>query len=405
MPLVDRVKRRGRLLVGPRGRDVFVVVTCGVSVLLQAWLTAVTQHRYFWATVALVAGTVATVAMWWRRRYPVAVTLIAGLAGVLPSVMLPLAYAVATLAVRRRDRVLTGLTVMAALCFSAPLDWDSAWSVNRLIPGAFAAAAFALFGAYVGARRDLLASLRDRAERAEHERELRADQARLSERGRIAREMHDVLAHKVSLIALHAGALELSPDRPPAEVETTAGLIRETARATLEDLRGVLGVLRSTDPADAQPLTPQPTLADLDRLVAESRAAGVSVDLRVDPWPELPDVLSRTAYRVVQEALTNVHKHARGARTEVIVSHQPGRLVVAVRNARPVGAGSLLPGAGAGLPGLTERVTLAGGGMEAGPTEQGGWALTAWLPSTASGGSSPGIAPAPLADRVTTDAQ
>jgi signal transduction histidine kinase len=248
---------------------------------------------------------------------------------------------------------------------------------------------FALWGAYVGARRDLVASLRDRAVRAEAERELRAEQARLAERSRIAREMHDVLAHKVSLIALQAGALEVNPGLSAEQVEKSAGLIRSTAREALEELREVLGVLRADPPATATgsaQLAPQPGLSDIPALVESSRSAGVQVTLSLPADQRLEQLAissstGRTAYRVVQESLTNVHKHARGAATKVVVSGSDTELRVQVSNLRPVAAGTLLPGSGAGLIGLRERVALHGGLLTAGPTDDGGWRVDARLPA------------------------
>ena len=202
-------------------------------------------------------------------------------------------------------------------------------------------------GAYIGARRDLVASLRERAERAEGERELRAEQAKVGERARIAREMHDVLAHKVSLIALHAGALEVSTD--DARTRESAALIRTTAAQAMNDLREVLGVLRAGGGEDDE-LRPHVGTDDIERIVDASRAAGVRVTLTVDTPAPLPDVLDRTAHRVVQEALTNVHKHARAAATTVTIAGEPAHGVsVEVVNQRPVAADALLPGSGAGL--------------------------------------------------------
>ena len=226
-----------------------------------------------------------------------------------------------------------------------------------------------------------MVSLRDRAERAEAERELRGEQARLAERARIAQEMHDVLAHKVSLIALHAGGLEVNPAVGPEKVEGSARLIRETARQAMEDLREVLGVLRSDVSVDGADLAPVPRAADLERLVADSRDAGVSVTGEFALPDDVPVSIGRTVYRVVQESLTNVHKHARGASTEVVVHGARGAgVTVRVTNVRPVAAGSLLPGSGAGLVGLRERVELAGGRLTTGPTTDGGWRVEAWLP-------------------------
>ncbi|MTD14761.1 two-component sensor histidine kinase [Nakamurella sp. YIM 132087] len=370
---------------GPRGRDIFVVTVSAISTLLQTLaLLDIGRLGGGWAMAAVIltSNAIATVALWWRRRFPLLVTSVAAATALLGTAFVPLGLGLMTIAVQRRDRVLVVYSAIAALAFSTDGLWRSGWQPQQLVGGAVAATMCALFGAYVGVRRDLLASLRERADRAERERELRAEQARVSERARIAREMHDVLAHKVSLIALQAGALEVNPDRPPEKIEETAGLIRSTARATLEDLRGVLGVLRSDADSDA-PLAPQPGIADLEQLVGQSRAAGVQVDLELGLDPAeltVSDTLGRTVYRVVQEALTNVHKHARGARTRVVVTLDGDRIRIEVTNARPVASGSLLPGSGAGLTGLRERVELAGGTLDAGPAGNGGWRVTALLP-------------------------
>jgi signal transduction histidine kinase len=163
-----------------------------------------------------------------------------------------------------------------------------------------------LLGLWVGIRRALVAHLRDEAERLEREQLLQAERAKAQERARIAREMHDVVAHRVGLMVLHAGALEVSLADPGAAQQ--AHLIRETGREALDELRHVLGVLRER--ADGPPLDPQPTLADLDRLAQQSRDAGMKVSVAVEGDPRrLPATVERTAYRLVQEALTNVHKH------------------------------------------------------------------------------------------------
>ena len=154
-------------------------------------------------------------------------------------------------------------------------------------------------------------SRRERARRAEAEQQLLVEQARHAERTRIAREMHDVLAHRISLLSLHAGALEFRPDAPPEEVARAAAVIRASAHQALEDLRAVIGVLR--DGADGEaPQPPQPTLAALPGLLEESRAAGMRLhaDVRVADLAAVPDAVGRHALRIVQEALTNARKHA-----------------------------------------------------------------------------------------------
>jgi len=197
--------------------------------------------------------------------------------------------------------------------------------------------------------------------------------------------MHDVLAHRVSLLSVHAGALEFRPDASPAEIAEAAAVIRANAHAALQDLRDVIGVLRDGGDRDA-PEPPQPTLAQLPGLIEECRAAGMRVRASVDapPEDELPPTLGRTAYRVVQEGLTNARKHAPGAAVEANVSTvAEAGLVVEVVSRRPVAVtvgAERLPGAGTGLIGLAERVALAGGELEHGPDEHGDFVLRAILP-------------------------
>jgi signal transduction histidine kinase len=237
-----------------------------------------------------------------------------------------------------------------------------------------------LLGLWVGIRRALVAHLRDEAERLQLEQRLQAERATARERARIAREMHDVVAHRVGLMVLHAGALEVSLTDPAAAQQ--AGLIRETGREALDELRHILGVLR--DRADGPPLDPQPTLADLDRLAQQSRDAGMEVSVVVEgERRRLPATVERTAYRLVQEALTNVHKHAANAATEVGVRYGREWLEVTVRNAAPDGPRpELAPtGGGHGLLGLRERVALLGGAFRAGPRLDGGFEVRASLPA------------------------
>jgi signal transduction histidine kinase len=237
-----------------------------------------------------------------------------------------------------------------------------------------------LLGLWIRSRRALVEHLRDRAERLERERHLEAAQATAQERARIARELHDVVAHRVGLMVLHAGALEVSLADPGAAEQ--AGLVRQTGREALQELRQILGVLREGE--DGAPLDPQPTLADLDTLVQQSRDAGMEVSVAVaGERHRLPATVERTAYRLVQEALTNVHKHAANAATEVEVRYRREWLEVTVRNDRPDGprAGLALAGGGHGLLGLRERVTLLGGTFQAGPRLDGGFEVGASIPA------------------------
>lgn len=216
-----------------------------------------------------------------------------------------------------------------------------------------------------------------------------AEQARHLERTRIAREMHDVLAHRVSIIALHAGGLELAADPDRTQVHAAAGLISHTARLAMQDLRDVLGGLRAGESTtatavdSAQPSAPLPSLADLPKLVEQSRAAGLPVELQMD-IETAPGAQGRDAYRVVQESLTNVHRHAHAAPTSVRVQGGPaGEVVVEVRNDRaPDGRPGPVPGgAGLGMIGLHERISLGGGTLEHGPAPEGCYVVRAALPA------------------------
>ncbi len=180
-------------------------------------------------------------------------------------------------------------------------------------------------------------------------------------------------------------ALEVQPDLPPEHVRETAELLRSTARQALEELRGVIGVLREEPGQEPAPAAPQPTLSDIPRLVEETRRAGAKIDfeMRVDRAEAAPSALGRDAYRIVQEALTNIRKHARGTAGRVRVTGAAGSgLHVSVRNRLPVHAhaGPTLPGSGAGLLGLQERVTLAGGTLVHGPDGSGDFVVDAELP-------------------------
>jgi signal transduction histidine kinase len=236
------------------------------------------------------------------------------------------------------------------------------------------------WGMFVRAYRRLTETLREHAARLEAEQHLRIDQARLTERARIAREMHDVLAHRMSLVSLHAGALEVRTDARPEEVAVAAGAIRASAHEALEELRGVIGVLR--EGAAGRPEPPQPGLADLPGLVDSARAMGMMVGYTCAVPAAGPSVvLGRTAYRIVQEGLTNARKHAPGSAVRVLLDGEPGAdLRIRVSNPCPrTAARPGVPGAGMGLVGVSERAALAGGRVEYGP-HGGDFRLEARLP-------------------------
>ncbi|SDE53837.1 Signal transduction histidine kinase [Blastococcus fimeti] len=337
----------------------------------------------------LLVGAVGCLLLWARRRRPVAVAVGTALIGAFSATAgVAVLIALFTVAVHRTWRT---VLLVAALNIATFLVYDHL-RPDPEMPGPLTialgvvlTAAVVAWGMFVRARRQLVVSLRDRAVRAETEQRLRVDQARQLERTRIAREMHDVLAHRLSLLSMHAGALEYRPDAAPEEVARAAGVIRASARGALEDLREVIGVLRDTGDGVLSD-RPQPTLADLADLVEESRAAGLRVRMayRVPDVAAVPTVTGRTVYRVVQEALTNVRKHAGGTVARVRVTADPGAgIEVEVTNPAPLGAdlGTPLPGSGTGLVGLVERVGLAGGTLEHGWTADGEFRLRAWLPS------------------------
>ena len=245
-----------------------------------------------------------------------------------------------SLAVHRNARqavLVAALWIPSLLVFAVYSPTTDALSVVLLVtPLAFAATAWGMF---IRARRQLLLTLRERALRAEEAQRLHADRIRLAERTRIAREMHDVLGHRISLLALHAGALAFQPDLPPEKVRETAELMRSTARQALEELRAVIGVLREEPGQESAPAAPQPTLSDIPRLVEETRRAGAKIDfeMRVEHPETAPNALGRDAYRIVQEGLTNIRKHARGTAGGVRVTGAADHgLRVSVRNRLPI---------------------------------------------------------------------
>ncbi|MGW6919069.1 sensor histidine kinase [Kitasatospora sp. NPDC054939] len=243
-------------------------------------------------------------------------------------------------------------------------------------------------GLYMGARRRLIDSLKDRAHGLETELDLLAEQAqerarraRLEERTRIAREMHDVVAHRVSLMVVHAGALERIVAKDPERAAQSARLMGEVGRQALDELREILGVLRMSD--EGAGVAPD-SLAGLPRLVDQSRAAGMAVTLTVSgSRRDFSTEAEQTAFRVVQEGLTNAHKHAGGAQVAVLLAYAPNGVRVSVINDCPGGerAAAALPSGGNGLVGMRERVVALGGSFSAGPERDGGFRVEAVLPS------------------------
>jgi signal transduction histidine kinase len=387
----------GELLEAPGGkrsaRDWVVdialfVAAMGIGVLGLNEITA--DRSDAGVVIDFLVGTAVCGLLWVRRRYPVEVAVIAVVAAAFSAMAGgAVVFAVFNAAVRASRRALIVIAALAVVSIAIfPLLNPSVGNwLNQVLFGILLLAVAVGWGLFTRARREVIRSLRERTERLESEQRLRVQQAQEAERRRIAREMHDVLAHRLSLLSVHAGALEFRPDAAPDEVAEAAGVIRKTAQTALQELRDVIGVLRDeTEERTVQP--PQPTLAQLPALIEESREAGMHIRMNMDAAvdAEMPEAVGRTAYRVVQEGLTNARKHAPAAAVEVSISRVDGpALVVSVVSRSPVGvpaASARVEGSGSGLVGLAERVSLAGGELEHGLNENGDFVLRANLPWT-----------------------
>ncbi|GAA5068974.1 sensor histidine kinase [Streptomyces similanensis] len=385
-PVAGRRPRRPRRTA----RDWIIDVLCFLLAVVLALVIAHDMSRGPHTPHALVVadrtlGGLACCALWLRRRHPLALAAVLVPVGFLSTTSSGAALlALFTLTVHRPFRYVAwvGGTTLALLPVLYWLRPDPGLSYGAsLVFTAMLNLSVIGWGMFVRSKRQLMLSLRDRARRAETEARLRAEQAQRLAREAIAREMHDVLAHRLTLLSVHAGALEFRPDAPPEQTARAAGVIRESAHEALQDLREIIGVLRAGDSDDAG--RPQPTLAALDDLVAECREAGMAVTAAgpAAAVDTVPASVGRTAYRIVQEALTNARKHAPGTEVTVSLTGAPGEgLAVRVRNPAPDGEVPHVPGSGQGLIGLTERATLAGGTLRHGPTPDGGFEVRALLP-------------------------
>ena len=282
---------------------------------------------------------------------------------------------------RNRRRSIAAV-VLLTIIVTRP--WDP--SVTVLMVGLGRTAFGPLFAMYVDARHRLVRALRERAERAEREQYLLAEQAIASERARIAGEMHDVVSHRVSLMVLQAGALRMTA--PDDATRRAAEELRAGGCQALDELRDLVGILRrpevGEDTAD-QPRQPEPTTVDLVVLADESSAVGTPVDLLCTGDPSVASpIVARTAYRILQEALTNVRKHAPGAEVRVRVRYDADRVNLTVLNSAPLrapDAGLVGTGSGLGLVHLRHRVELVDGTLATGPVPGGGFRVEASLPA------------------------
>ncbi|MEU9190259.1 histidine kinase [Streptomyces sp. NPDC048484] len=386
----------------------------------------------------MLFGAVAGSVLLFRRRWPIAVVLVS--IAITPAQMgflmglVGLYTLAASESPRRIIGALAGMSMVGMLIVTYVRAYQGMarggmglgdWSVPfvSITTSLGMTAPPVLLGLYVGARRRLMESLRERADSLERELQLlaeraeeRAEWARNEERTRIAREMHDVVAHRVSLMVVHAAALQAVARKDPEKAVKNASLVGDMGRQALTELREMLGVLRRGDgaaqgsgfssvQAQALPLAAVgaaaaaaasravdeesgegPCLDDLEELVGQSAAAGMIVDLSVEGAARVyAAMVEQTAYRVVQEALTNVHKHAAGAKTRVRLAHRGAEIAMQVENGPPPEPGAAsdarLPSGGNGLLGMKERVVGLGGVFVSGPTDAGGFRVSAVIPA------------------------
>ncbi len=357
----------------------------GMFAISGLGMTSVPDHWHGpWLVADIVLGVAALVLVVWRRRWPFAIALLTGALSAVSALAAGPAVLAAVSLATRRVYWQVGVLAVAAVTFGQffttlqPDNGDPWWV--ELIVNVVVTVGILGWGLYIGSRRELMRTLEQRADRAEAEQELRVSQARSNERARIAREMHDVLAHRISQISMHAGALGFRSDLGAEELRANANVIRDLANDALADLRGVLGVLR--DPGTGELASaPQPTFSDLPALVEQAREAGVHVEFadRLPADELVPDVVGRTLYRIVQEGITNAGKHAPGAMVRIEVSGSPDAgIAVVLRN--PLGFGpTRTPGSGLGLIGLAERAQLRGGSLE-GRRDGEHFVLRGWIP-------------------------
>jgi signal transduction histidine kinase len=337
----------------------------------------------------LVAGPLALLV---RRRWParvLAVTLACGMAyaartypeGPSQLAIYPALWTIALTRPRRTAWVAAGGTAVAVAGAELFLYGDTMFDGEPLYAAVTVFAAM-WWGEAVRARRAYVAELRDRAERAERTREEEARRRVDEERMRIARELHDVVSHTIGVISVQAGVASHLLGRRPDKAAESLAAIRQASDEALGELHAMLGVLRDGDGGDGQaPLSPAPGLGELDALVAQAAGAGLEVRVSLEGEPRrLPPAVDLAAYRVVQEALTNVVRHAQAGRAEITVTHADGRVTVEVADDGRAGGNGRGSGSGQGILGMRERARALGGTLEAGPRPGGGFRVLATLP-------------------------
>ena len=349
-----------------------------------------------WAYLLAVALCVPFV---FHRRFPVAAITVACCALVLYAVGrynaypgLPIFVLVAGVSLhstRRRALLAAGLAAVA-LSVAVWLQPERVATASTWVASLLAVAVAWLWGENLRNRRARWAAMEERARRLEAEREERDRQAVTDERLRIARELHDVVAHSMSVIAVQSGVANHVIDSRPAQARQALATIEATSRSALVELRRLLGVLRQGDDPVAS-LEPNPGMAEIGRLADQIRSAGVKVELKVEGEPgELPPGVDLSAFRIAQEGLTNVLKHGGGV-ARVLVRYSPGAVAVEIADDGRAGTdGAPAEGTGHGLIGMRERVAVFGGQLTAGPVPGGGYRMAARLPYAAAAGAGEG---------------
>ncbi|MBD0746150.1 histidine kinase [Streptomyces sp. CBMA152] len=377
----DAFERWYTALMAPVGRTRWL----RADLLIVALVAVGSTHAALKPSAGLVDGVLPsmmvalalTAGFLWRRRAPLPAVVLAMASLTLIGARLPVFLALYGLArYQRRHR-----PVVIALCCTAfvplmmlvPGHLGNCWIDDVLVSVVYVLIPV-VFGLMATAYERSIAALRESRER-------RVAQTRAEERVRLAREMHDVLGHRIAIIAMHGGAIEFVPGVKP-ESRQLARAVGDTARAAMRDLRQVLGALR--DGSDS--VVAGHCITDLDALVAEARSSGLDVMYACGAAGPVPPEIALTAYRTVQESLTNAVKYAPGAKTDVVVAVVGDVLDVRVRNA-PVRSGGRraagVGGGGFGMMGLRERVSLLGGDFHAGPTPDGGWQVAMSVPLAA----------------------
>ncbi|MFF7261696.1 sensor histidine kinase [Streptomyces sp. NPDC008159] len=356
------------------------------AVLVAVALVDVRIHFAPDEPLRMVCALLAALVLPARHRMPSLTFLLALPSALVSDAVFATLAALYTLASLSRHRVLlAGCALAYAACDLTWWSWPSPEFLEPHESSALVTVTYSVatgvapvfLGQLVQARRELSLRLDEISEAREHERLLLAQGVLARERAQLAREMHDVVSHQVSLIAVRAGALQVG-SRDPGTREA-ASTIRRLSVQTLEELRHMVSVLHASGSRPTE-LTPQPSLADLRRLVDSS---GIEAELRTDLPDDLPPAVQRAVYRTVQEALTNVRKHAPGARATIHVRHRGGAVHATVANTAPTRPALPLPGAHHGLVGLRQRAELLGGTVTSGPTPDGGYALRLELPAEA----------------------